>query len=59
TRDLAALLFGFIDALGMRLQKYIPSDITSMAPYVVTVVMMVAVVLLKRRKPSGIKPAAQ
>jgi simple sugar transport system permease protein len=47
---LAALLFGFIDALGMRLQKYIPSDITSMAPYVVTVVMMVAVVLLRRRR---------
>ena len=47
---LAALLFGFIDALGLRLQRYIPSDITSMAPYVVTVVMMVVVVLLKRRK---------
>ncbi|MCL1854578.1 MAG: ABC transporter permease, partial [Clostridia bacterium] len=39
---LAALLFGFIDALGLRLQKYISSDITGMAPYVVTVVMMVA-----------------
>ena len=47
---LAALLFGFIDALGLRLQKYIPSDITAMAPYVVTVVMMVVVVLMKRRK---------
>lgn len=47
---LAALLFGFIDALGMRLQKYIPSDLTSMAPYVVTVAMMVAVVLLRGRK---------
>ncbi|HPF87044.1 MAG TPA: ABC transporter permease [Candidatus Limiplasma sp.] len=47
---LAALLFGFIDALGIRLQRYIPSDITSMAPYVVTVVMMVVVVLMKRRK---------
>ena len=56
---LAALLFGFIDALGMRLQKYIPSDITSMAPYVVTVVMMVVVVLFKRRKPAAVKPAAQ
>ncbi|NLI20075.1 MAG: ABC transporter permease [Clostridiales bacterium] len=49
---LAALLFGFIDALGLRLQKYIPSDLTSMAPYVVTVVMMVAVVLLRRRRQS-------
>jgi len=47
---LAALLFGFIDALGIRLQRFIPSDLTSMAPYVVTVVMMVVVVLLKRRK---------
>jgi general nucleoside transport system permease protein len=47
---LAALLFGFIDALGLRLQRFIPSDLTSMAPYVVTVVMMVVVVLLKRRK---------
>ena len=47
---LAALLFGFIDALGLRMQKYIPSDITSMAPYVVTIVMMVAVVLMKRTK---------
>ena len=47
---LAALMFGFIDALGLRLQRYIPSDITASAPYVVTVVMMVAVVLWKRRK---------
>lgn len=47
---LAALLFGFIDALGLRMQKFIPSDITSMAPYVVTIIMMVAVVLMERRK---------
>lgn len=47
---LAAILFGFIDALGLRMQKYIPSDITSMAPYVVTIVMMVAVVLTQRKK---------
>ena len=47
---LAALLFGFIDALGLRMQKYVPSDITAMAPYVVTVVMMVAVVLMERKK---------
>ena len=53
---LAALLFGFIDALGLRLQKYIPADITASAPYVVTVVMMVVVVLMKRRKKqSGVK----
>ena len=47
---LAALLFGFIEALGMRLQKYISSDLTSMAPYLATVLMMVVVVLLRRRK---------
>jgi simple sugar transport system permease protein len=47
---LAALLFGFIDALGLRMQKFIPSDITAMAPYVVTIIMMVAVVLMKRAK---------
>ena len=52
---LAALLFGFIDALGLRLQRYIPSDITAMAPYVVTVVMMVVVVLWKRRKKKAVK----
>ncbi len=47
---LAALLFGFIDALGLRLQTYIPSDLTAMAPYLVTVLMMVVVVLWGRRK---------
>ncbi len=47
---LAALLFGFIDALGLRLQTYISSDLTSMAPYVVTVVMMVVVVLMRAGK---------
>lgn len=42
---LAALLFGFIDALGMRVQSFnISSYLTSMMPYVVTVVMMVWVV---------------
>ena len=49
---LAALLFGFIDALGLRLQKYVPSNLTAMAPYLVTVVMMVVVTLRRtsRRK---------
>lgn len=42
---LAALLFGFIDALGMRLQNVgVSSNLTAMAPYLVTVVMMVLVV---------------
>ncbi|MDD3337035.1 MAG: ABC transporter permease [Eubacteriales bacterium] len=47
---LAALLFGFISALGLRLQKYVPSDLTAMAPYLVTVIMMVVVVLWERRR---------
>lgn len=51
---LAALLFSFIDALGLRMQRYIPSDITSMAPYIGTVVMLVVVVLMQRRKKKGV-----
>ena len=48
---LAALLFGFIDALGLRMQsKGVSSNLTAMAPYVVTVVMMVVVVLAGSRK---------
>lgn len=51
---LAALLFGFIDALGLRLQSVgISSNLTSMAPYVVTVVMMVWVVQRGRRRRLG------
>lgn len=38
----AALLFGFIDALGMRVQSFnISSNLTSLAPYMATVIMMV------------------
>ena len=48
---LAALLFGFIDALGMRVQSFnISSNLTSLAPYLATVVMMVWVVWRKERK---------
>ena len=48
---LAALLFGFIDALGMRVQSFnISSYITSMMPYIVTVVMMVWVVWRGNRR---------
>lgn len=46
---LAALLFGFIDALGVRLQSYgVNSYLTALSPYVVTVAMMIAVVVRKR-----------
>ena len=48
---LAALLFGFIDALGMRLQSFqISSALTSMLPYIGTVVMMVLLVLRENAK---------
>ncbi len=48
---LAALLFGFIDALGLRLQSVgFNSNLTAMAPYVVTVAMMVLVVVRGNRR---------
>lgn len=48
---MAALMFGFFDALGYRLQDYdISSNLTSMIPYVITVVMMVYVVVRGNRK---------
>ena len=48
---LAALLFGFIDALGMRLQSVgISSTLTSIFPYIGTVFMMVLVVWRMERK---------
>lgn len=52
---LAALMFGFFDALGYRLQEYdISAHLTSMIPYVITVAMMVYVVIRSnRRKNAG------
>ena len=48
---LAALLFGFIDALGLRVQSFnISSNLTSLAPYLATVIMMVWVVWRKERR---------
>jgi len=48
---LAALIFGFFDALGYRLQEYrISPYLTSMIPYVITVVMMVYVVVRQQRR---------
>ena len=48
---LAALMFGFFDALGYRLQEYdISANLTSMIPYVITVVMMVYVVIRSNRR---------
>ena len=48
---MAALLFGFIDALGLRVQSFnISSNLTSLAPYLATVIMMVVVVWRKERR---------
>lgn len=48
---LAALMFGFFDALGYRLQEYnISANLTSMIPYVITVVMMIYVVVRSNRR---------
>ena len=48
---LAALLFGFLDALGLRLQSVgLPSGLTAITPYLVTVIMMVYVVQSEKRK---------
>ena len=48
---LAALLFGFLEALGMRLQSVgVPADLTSMVPYLATVLMLVYIVVSTDRK---------
>lgn len=53
---LAALMFGFFDALGYRLQEYeISANLTAMIPYVITVVMMVYVVVRSNRRRKAVK----
>lgn len=48
---IAALLFGFMDAVGLRLQPLgVPSDLTAMIPYLVTVIMLVYVVTTTNAK---------
>ena len=47
---LAALMFGFFEAIGLRLQGYVSSDLTNMIPYIITIVMMVYVVIRKQRR---------
>ena len=52
---LAALMFGFFDALGYRPQEYnISSNLTSMIPYVITVIMMVYVVIRGQKKKAAV-----
>ncbi len=48
---LAALLFGFLQALGLRLQSVgVPADITSTIPYLATVLMLIYIVVSTDRK---------
>ena len=49
---LAALMFGFFDAIGLQLQssKLVDADLTSAIPYVITIIMMVYVVVSGQRK---------
>ncbi len=47
---LAALMFGFFDAIGLRLQSYLSSDLTAIIPYAITIVMMVYVVVRSQKK---------
>ena len=47
---LASLMFGFFDAIGLRLQGVISSDLTGIIPYAITVVMMVYVVVRANRR---------
>ena len=49
-------MFGFFDAIGLRLQNYISSDLTSAIPYAITVIMMVYVVTSKERKRRAMQP---
>jgi len=47
---LAALMFGFFEAVGLRLQSYISADLTNTIPYLITIVMMVYVVVRKQQR---------
>lgn len=47
---LAALMFGFFDAIGLRLQDYVSSDLTGIIPYAITIIMMVYVVVRAQRR---------
>ncbi len=49
---LAALMFGFFDAIGMRLQAYVSSELTQMIPYIITILMMIYVVVRANRRHS-------
>ena len=47
---LISLLFGFTDGLGLLLQQYLPSQFTSMVPYLATLVSLYFYSIQKRKK---------
>lgn len=47
---LISLLFGFTDGLGLFLQKFMPSQFTSMVPYVATLISLYFYSIQKRKK---------
>ena len=55
----AALLFGFLQALGLRLQNVgVPADLTSIIPYLATILMLVYIVVsMDRKKKNKLKNA--
>lgn len=48
----AALMFGFFDAIGLQLQSsnLVNADLTSAIPYVITIIMMIYVVVSRQRR---------
>ena len=50
---MAALMFGFFDAIGLRLQDYVSSDLTGIIPYAITIIMMVYVVTSAQKRKKG------
>jgi simple sugar transport system permease protein len=58
---LAALMFGFFDAIGLRLQSYISSDLTGTIPYLITIIMLVYLVMRtqwkKKHRKLGVRSA--
>lgn len=50
----AALMFGFFDAMGLRLQDYVSSDLTGIIPYAITIVMMIYVVVRSRKRKAAL-----
>jgi len=52
-------MFGFFDALGLRLQGTISSDLTGIIPYAITIIMMVYVVVRTNRRKKAARKADQ